>query len=59
MQNIISFIDSNSNIKNIKAELIFYGLFEGETFANKGKNNVSKAISLESFKGKYRKKHGL
>jgi len=56
MQNIISFIDSNSNIKNIKAELLFYGLFEGETFANKGKNNVSKAISLESFKGKYRKK---
>ena len=56
MQNIISFVDSNSDINNSKTDLFICGLFEGESFDDRGKTKVSKAISLESFKGKYRKK---
>ena len=56
MQNIISFVDSNSDINNSKTDLFICGLFEGESFDDRGRTKVSKAISLESFKGKYRKK---
>tara|TARA_Y100001970_G_scaffold23435_1_gene27554 strand:- start:33434 stop:34882 length:1449 start_codon:yes stop_codon:yes gene_type:complete len=56
MQNTISFIHSNGNIKNTKTDLLIFGLFEGEKFDDRGQKEVSEAISLESFKGKYRKK---
>ena len=55
MQNIISFVDSNSDINNSKTDLFICGLFECESFDYRGKIKVSKAVSLESFKGKYRK----
>ena len=32
MQNFISFIDSSSDMKNTKIDLLVCGLFEGETF---------------------------
>ena len=56
MQNTISFASSNSSIKTFKTELFFYGLFEDKKLDKTLDDKVSKAITIESFKGKYKKK---
>ena len=56
MQNTISFASSNSSIKAFKTELFFCGLFEDKKLDKILGDKVSKAIAIESFKGKYKKK---
>ena len=56
MQNTISFISSNSSINTFKTDLFFCGLFENKKINKILDSKVSKAIAIESFKGKYKKK---
>ena len=60
MQNNITFKNYKGNLSSHKTELLVYGLFEGEKISPEidklFNNNLSKAIKIESFKGKYKKK---
>jgi len=60
MQNNITFENYKGNLSSHKTELLVCGLFEGENVSPEidklFDNNLSKAIKIESFKGKYKKK---
>ena len=60
MQNNITFENYKKDLSSHKTDLLVCGLFEGEKVNTEidklFDNNLSKAIKIESFKGKYKKK---